>query len=80
MFAAGVYEPLEAEGKACAFVRGGEVLVVVVPRGEVVEGTLTGLPGGRWRDVLHGEERSFATRTPLAELAGERGIAVYERA
>jgi hypothetical protein len=40
---------------------------------------LLGAPGGRWREVLTGEERSFADREPLPELLGERGFAVYAR-
>lgn len=76
----GGYEPLDAGDGACAFVRGGEVLVVVAirpgraePDGEIA------LPRGRWRDVLHGEERSFARSEPVARVLGEYGLAVYER-
>jgi (1->4)-alpha-D-glucan 1-alpha-D-glucosylmutase len=75
---AAAYEPLDAGPSACAFVRGGEVLVVVAVRSGAVEGTLAG-PGGHWRDVLRGEERSFDSRTQLRHVAGELGIAVFER-
>jgi (1->4)-alpha-D-glucan 1-alpha-D-glucosylmutase len=46
---AGAYEPLEAGPDACAFVRGGEVLVALALRGD-----LSGLrlPAGRWHDAL----------------------------
>ena len=77
-FLSGSYEPLDAGGRACAFLRGGEVLVVVVPLGDVRDGALAA-PPGRWRDVLHGEERSWSGRTPLGEVVGERGIGVFER-
>ena len=76
---AGGYEPLEAGPAACAFLRGGELLVVVAVRDAPFEGTGTGLPAGSWRDVLRGDERSFASREPVARLVSERGIAVFER-
>jgi (1->4)-alpha-D-glucan 1-alpha-D-glucosylmutase len=77
-FAAG-YEPIEAGPEACAFVRGGELLVIVATRNAPFEGTLTDLPGGRWRDVLRGEEYSFDGREPVARLVGEQGSVVFER-
>jgi maltooligosyltrehalose synthase len=77
---AGGYEPVEAGLEACAFVRGGDVLVVVGLRGAPdYEGTLTGLPGGRWRDLLRGEERSWGGREAVARLVGEHGVGVFER-
>jgi maltooligosyltrehalose synthase len=77
---AGDYEPVEAGPDACAFVRGGDVLVVVGVRGAPdYEGVLTDLPGGRWRDVLRGEERSFDRRDAVARLVGEHGVGVFER-
>jgi (1->4)-alpha-D-glucan 1-alpha-D-glucosylmutase len=76
----GDYEPVEAGPDACAFVRGGDVLVVVGVRGGPnYEGTLTGLPGGRWRDVLRGEERSFDGGDAVERLVGEHGVGVFER-
>ena len=76
----GGYEPVEAGPSACAFVRGGDVLVVVSVRGTPnYEGTLTDLPGGRWRDVLRGEERSFDGRDAVGRLVGEHGVGVFER-
>ncbi len=72
------YEPLDAGAEACAFVRAGEVLVVVGVRSATPEGTLAG-PSGRWRDVLRGEERSFAAVEPLARVLNDDGIAIYER-
>jgi (1->4)-alpha-D-glucan 1-alpha-D-glucosylmutase len=74
----GAYEPLEAGDETCAFVRGGEILVVAALRGGAAEGTLTA-PRGRWRDVLRGEERSFSAQEPLARVVGPWGVAVYER-
>ena len=76
----GTYEPLDCGPGACAFVRGGDVLVAVaLPRaGLAGEPSLEG-PGGRWRDVLRGEERTFAGRTPLDRVTGAHGVGVFER-
>jgi (1->4)-alpha-D-glucan 1-alpha-D-glucosylmutase len=77
---AGGYEPVEAGPDACAFLRGGDVLVVVGVRGAPnYEGALTDLPGGRWRDVLRGEERSWDGREAVGRLVGEHGVGVFER-
>ena len=77
-FAGGEYEPLEAGRDACAFVRGGEVLVAVGIDSAAPAGTLAA-PRGRWRDVVSGDERSFNSAEPLARVLGRDGIAVYER-
>ena len=77
-FAAGAYEPVEAGERACAFTRGGEVLVVVTTRDGASEGTFAA-PQGRWRDVLRGEQRTFSGRQRLGDVLGEHGIAVLER-
>jgi (1->4)-alpha-D-glucan 1-alpha-D-glucosylmutase len=74
----GSYEPLDAGERTCAFLRGGEVLVVVAVRAGQPEGELLGA-GGRWRDVLRGEERSFRARAPVADIVDEHGVAVLER-
>ena len=84
---AGAYEPVDAGAGACAYVRGGDVLVVVALRGGQVNGTLTDrfggtltdLPRGRWRDVLRGDERSFGQREPVARVVDDQGVAVFER-
>jgi (1->4)-alpha-D-glucan 1-alpha-D-glucosylmutase len=76
---AGNYEPLEAGDEACAFVRGGDVLVLVATRPGPFSGTLTDLPGGRWRDVLRGDERSFDGREPVSGLVNQHGLTVLER-
>ncbi len=75
---AGSYEPLDAGERACAFVRGGEVLVAVAIRPGKIEGELRA-PRGRWQDVLRGEERSFSGREPLDALLGDLGVAAFER-
>jgi (1->4)-alpha-D-glucan 1-alpha-D-glucosylmutase len=79
---AGGYEPLDAGPGVCAFVRGGDVLVVVAVREGAVRdgagGELDAL-GGRWRDVLRGDGRSFDGREPVSGLLDERGVGVYER-
>jgi (1->4)-alpha-D-glucan 1-alpha-D-glucosylmutase len=77
-FLSGAYEPLEAGECACAFTRGGEVLVAVGVREGASEGVLAA-PEGRWRDVLRGDERAFGQREPLASVLGEFGVGVFER-
>ena len=72
------YEPLEAGPDACAFVRGGEVMVVVAVRDGGLEASVEA-PRGRWRDVLRGEQRSFGRQERLAGLVGEHAFAVFER-
>ena len=74
----GGYEPVDAGPDTCGFVRGGEILVVVGVRAAAPEGFLAA-PGGQWRDLLSGEERSFGRREPLTRLLDDEGIAVYER-
>jgi (1->4)-alpha-D-glucan 1-alpha-D-glucosylmutase len=78
LFAAGDYVPLEAPESACAFMRGDDLLVVVAVRKDGAEGWLEG-PKGRWRSVLRGEEHSLGGRVAIADLVGQRGIAVLER-
>ena len=74
----GTYEPLAAGSGACAFLRGDDVLVVVSIREEVGDDALEA-PGGRWRDVLGGTERSFAAREPISAVLGDHAVAVFER-
>jgi (1->4)-alpha-D-glucan 1-alpha-D-glucosylmutase len=79
-FAGGAYEPLDAGGAACAFVRGAEVLVAVaLPRAGAAPDAVLDAPRGRWRDVLRGEEHSLGGRQPLARLLDTYGIGVFER-
>jgi (1->4)-alpha-D-glucan 1-alpha-D-glucosylmutase len=79
-FLGGAYEPLEAGAGACAFVRGGEVLVVVeLPRAGADPDRVLDTPSGRWRDVLRGEEYSLGARHRLDRLLDEHGIGVFER-
>ena len=75
---AGGYRPLDAGERVCAFLRGDEVMVAVAVRGDVGDGTAE-VPHGRWRDVLHGEERSFDGRARIADVLGEHGFGVFER-
>ncbi len=77
-FLGGPYEPLQAGEKACAFLRGDDVLVAVAVRDEWAGAELEA-PAGRWRDVLSGEECSFPRRVPLARVLSEHGVAVFER-
>ena len=78
IFGAGAYEPLDAGTTACAFVRGGSALVVVGLR-DALEGRLKESPGGRWREVFSGQQRSFGSDEPLQDVVGADGFAVYER-
>jgi len=77
-FVAGAYEPVEAGERVCAFMRGGDVFVAVGVREGEDEGVIA-VPGGQWRDVLRGDERSFGGREPASGVLGEHGIAVFER-
>jgi (1->4)-alpha-D-glucan 1-alpha-D-glucosylmutase len=82
VFAGGAYEPLDAGARACAFMRGGEVLTVVaLPRaGSSEEPVVSDLPAGRWRELLTGDERAFNSSAAVARLVdGGFGAAVYER-
>jgi maltooligosyltrehalose synthase len=78
-FVGGGYEPIDAGPDACAFVRGGDVLVVVELRPAASGAALRGAPGGRWRDVLSGEERSFSSNERVSGLVGDAGVGVFER-
>jgi (1->4)-alpha-D-glucan 1-alpha-D-glucosylmutase len=77
-FQAAAYEPLEAGAEVCAFLRGSDVLVLVALRPELSDSTFEA-PGGSWRDVLRGEQRSFSAQARLGEVLGARGAAVFER-
>ena len=77
-FATGAYEPVEADGRTCAFTRGGDVLVAVATRDGAAEDEFAA-PQGRWRDVLRGEQRTFSGRQRLGDVLGDHGIAVLER-
>ena len=77
-FSSGSYEPLAAGPDACAFVRGGEVMVAVALR-DTASGEPVEVPAGRWHDVLSGQERHLSDSVPLNELVDRRGIAVLER-
>jgi (1->4)-alpha-D-glucan 1-alpha-D-glucosylmutase len=75
---AGSYEPVAAGPGVCAYVRGGEVLVVVPVRDW--EGARLAAPG-RWRSVL--DERDavqLGARASVAELTGAAPVALLERA
>jgi (1->4)-alpha-D-glucan 1-alpha-D-glucosylmutase len=75
---AGGYEPVDADPAACAFIRAGSVFVAVAVRDSWTSGSVQ-TPRGRWRDLLRGEERSFAAREPLARVLGDYGLAAFER-
>jgi (1->4)-alpha-D-glucan 1-alpha-D-glucosylmutase len=77
-FLRGGYEPLDAGSGICSFIRGDDVFVAVAVRPQAGEGAVSA-PGGRWRDVLRGDERSFSSAEPVDRVLGPDGLAVYER-
>jgi (1->4)-alpha-D-glucan 1-alpha-D-glucosylmutase len=74
---AGAYEPLSAGAGVCAYLRGGDVLVVVPVRDRDAA-SIAGL-AGRWRDVLGSGERDLADDVSVAELVAPYGIGLFER-
>lgn len=81
LFATGSYEPVATGASGCTFLRGEDLLVAIaLPRAQLGDAdAAVAAPGGRWRDVLRGEERTFATSEPLVQLVGRWGLAVFER-
>ena len=80
VFAAGGYTPLDAGSGGCAFLRGDSVFVAVaLPRADIERDAGFETPGGRWREVVSGEERTFAPREPAARILDPAGIGVFER-
>jgi (1->4)-alpha-D-glucan 1-alpha-D-glucosylmutase len=75
---AGAYEPVDAGPGVCAYLRGGEVLVVVLvrPAGAAVLRRVA----GRWRDALAGEQRDLGDEAAVAGLVDGNGLALLERA
>jgi (1->4)-alpha-D-glucan 1-alpha-D-glucosylmutase len=74
------YEPVEGGPDVCAYLRGGEVLVVVPVRpGVAGDATLRGAAGG-WRDVLTGEERALGAEAAVADVVAPYGLGLFERA
>jgi (1->4)-alpha-D-glucan 1-alpha-D-glucosylmutase len=75
---AGAYEPVDAGPGVCAYLRGGEVLVVVPVR-DWEDASLAAV-GGRWRDVLTGDPRDLAGGASVRDLVALYGVALLERA
>jgi (1->4)-alpha-D-glucan 1-alpha-D-glucosylmutase len=76
---AGAYAPIAAGADVCAFARGdGEVLVVVPLRG-ATEGVPLGVPPGRYRDVLSGQQHDLAGPVSVGRLVEPHGVALLER-
>jgi len=73
---AGAYEPVEAGEGTVAYLRGGEVLVVVPVRDR--ERAWLSAPG-RWRDVLTGAERELPDDVTVGELVETYGVGLFER-
>jgi len=79
---AGAYTPVDAGDAVCAFTRGeDEVLVVVPVRGGHSGAKLALSPelGGAWRDLLGGAHRELSRRTQVSELISPHGVALLER-
>ena len=75
---AGAYEPVDAGPGVCAYLRGGEVLVVVAVR-EWEEARLA--VAGRWRSVLDEREPlELESGASVADLTGAWPVALLERA
>jgi (1->4)-alpha-D-glucan 1-alpha-D-glucosylmutase len=74
---AGSYQPLDAGEQCVAYLRGGEVLVVVSTRRAPPAGDLNGIEGA-WRDVLRGERRRLLAPVSLRDLLGRSAVAVLE--
>jgi (1->4)-alpha-D-glucan 1-alpha-D-glucosylmutase len=72
----GSYEALDAGPGVVAFLRGGDVLVVVATGPGVPAGSLSP-PAGEWQDVLRGGAPGSWV---LADLLDDHGIAVLKRA
>ena len=68
---------MNADGTTIAYLRGDDVLVAMTTRAGLPTGSLDAV-GGRWRDVLYGDERVLDSSVPLTALLGEYGIAVLE--
>jgi (1->4)-alpha-D-glucan 1-alpha-D-glucosylmutase len=76
-FLTGGYEPLAADEGTCAFVRAGDVLVVVALR-DSARARFDG-PRGHWHDVLRGGEWSFRRHQRVSDVVDEHGVGVFER-
>jgi (1->4)-alpha-D-glucan 1-alpha-D-glucosylmutase len=74
---AGSYEPLDAGPGVCAYLRAGEVLVVVPVR-DWDDARIAGL-AGRWGDVLGGGERDLANDVAVLEVVARYGVGLFER-
>jgi (1->4)-alpha-D-glucan 1-alpha-D-glucosylmutase len=85
---AGRYTPLDAGRGVCAFTRGDDEVLVVVPvapgadEGDVgaERGAMVEVPAGRWGDVLHGSgEHDLDGPVPATDLVGLWGVGLFER-
>ena len=77
---AGGYTPVEAGPEVCAFTRGDDDVLVVVPVRPSPGDAMVDVPTGRWRDVLHGSgDHDLAGPVPAHDLVGPWGVALFER-
>jgi (1->4)-alpha-D-glucan 1-alpha-D-glucosylmutase len=78
----GDYRAIAAGSRACVFLRGEQLLVAIaLPRaGSDQDADVAGIPAGRWRELLTGEELTIDGDVGLAQLIDARlGLGVYER-
>jgi (1->4)-alpha-D-glucan 1-alpha-D-glucosylmutase len=77
---AGAYVPVDAGPDVCAFMRGDDVLVVVVVREGATAGGEIELPAGSWRDLLRGGEGEDLLAAGGWRAEGPwRGLGLFER-
>jgi (1->4)-alpha-D-glucan 1-alpha-D-glucosylmutase len=80
---AGAYRALHAGPDVCAFTRGDDQVLVVVPvRPQQAGDASVGVPAGHWRDVLAGPEAEPVERSGPVEwhhLVTDSGLALHER-
>ncbi len=80
---AGAYRALDAGPDVCAFTRGRDQVLVVVPVRPPRAGDATvGVPAGHWRDILAGPDAEPVERSGPVEwhhLVGPDGLALLER-
>jgi (1->4)-alpha-D-glucan 1-alpha-D-glucosylmutase len=76
------YTPLWGGPGVCAFLRADRLLTVVaLQRAGEHDTVIDGIPSGRWREVLRGEERVIEGDNPRVSqlIAADTGVGIYER-
>lgn len=78
---AGAYRPLSAGPTVCAFTRGDDEVLVVVPlrARDTDRGLRVPVPAGRWVDRLSGPHPRAAPPATMGDLVGPWGVGLWER-